>query len=166
MTHANSVINESLLTLLNELIHGPSTKAAFFLNRGDRGLLASLALLSAADASARAPGCASVAAHVDHLRYGLGLLNRWARGEDPWRDANFAASWQWASLRAALAHEAEAWGQACRERQRWDEAAMTESFASVVHLAYHLGAIRQMSRQAIGPPASADRSGETAGTNE
>jgi hypothetical protein len=162
MEDITSAIQTSLLTLLRELINGPSQRAAFVLNRGDRGLLASLDLLSAADASARAPGRASIAAHVDHLRYGLELLNRWARGEDPWHDANFAASWrrldvdgaQWAALRQALAGEASAWTAACRDRREWNEFSITEAFASAVHMAYHLGAIRQMSREASGPPAN------------
>jgi hypothetical protein len=162
MPDLTAPIRNSLTTLLSELIDGPSERAAFFLNRGDRGLLASLDLLSAERASARAPGRASIAAHVDHLRYGIGLLNRWAKGEDPWHDANFSESWrrldvdeqQWAALRAALRHEANAWRTACRERADWNEATMTESFASVVHMAYHLGAIRQIAQETKGPSAT------------
>ncbi len=98
---------------------------------------------------------------MDHLRYGLELLNRWARGEDPWHDANYAASWQrqsvdeaqWSALRAALAREVHEWIRACRERRDWNAASMTEAFASAVHMAYHLGAIRQISSEATGPPA-------------
>ena len=162
MTDITSESRASLLTLLAELINGPSARAPFVLNRGDRGLVASLDLLSAADASARAPSRASIAAHVAHLRYGLELLNRWARGEDPWHDADFAASWrrldvddeQWAALRLAFAREAGAWTTACRERREWNESSMTEAFASAVHMAYHMGAIRQMSKAASGPPAN------------
>ena len=161
MADLASDLRKSLSTLLSELIDGPSERAAFVLNRGDRGLLASLDLLSAESASARAAGRASIAAHVNHLRYGLELLNRWARGEDPWHDANFAASWQrldvdaaqWSERRAALRREADAWRAACRERGSWDESSITEAFASAVHMAYHMGAIRQMSRDVIGPPA-------------
>jgi hypothetical protein len=31
---------------------------------------------------------------------------------------------------------------------------MTEAMGSVIHLGYHLGAIRQLSREAIGPRAN------------
>jgi len=102
-----------------------------------------------------------VAAHVDHVRYGLSLLNRWARGEDPWHDADFSASWtrlsvtddEWAALRAALRREAAAWAAAIEERTSWDRDSMTEAMGSVVHLAYHLGAIRQLAARTAGPRA-------------
>ena len=53
------------------------------LNGGDTGLLRSLDHLSAAAASAPSAGGPSIAAHVEHLRYGLSLMNRWAAGENP-----------------------------------------------------------------------------------
>jgi hypothetical protein len=152
---------DSLGRLLRELFEGPAPDAAFMLNRGDPGLLASLDRLSSAAASARPNGRASVAAHVDHLRYGLSLLNRWARGEDPWADANYAASWerldvtdrQWRELRDALATEARDWRTAIDQRRVWDNTSLTEAMASAIHLAYHLGAIRQIQLDAGGPPA-------------
>jgi hypothetical protein len=154
-------IRRSLGTLLRELLDGPSENAAFVLNRSDRGLLASLDALSAEAASARPGGRSSVAAHVDHLRYGFELLNRWARGENPWADANYAASWerqqvsdeQWRKLRSALADEARMWTTGAGERRHWDDLTLTEALASAVHLAYHLGAIRQIQQTASGPPA-------------
>jgi hypothetical protein len=154
-------VSYSLVTLLRELLDGPSEKAAFVLNPGDRGLLASLDALSAEAASARPGGRSSVAAHVDHLRYGFELLNRWGRGENPWADADYAASWerqhvsdeQWRLLRSALADEARAWSAASGERSDWDAETLTGALASAVHLAYHLGAIRQIDRAASGPPA-------------
>jgi hypothetical protein len=157
-----ATVRHSLNTLLRELIEGPPGPEAFVLNPGDRGLLASLDALSATDASQRVSGRSSVAAHVDHLRYGLELLNRWTRGENPWRDADFAPSWkrevaddaQWRELRAALALESRAWLATTAQRCDWDEAGLTIALASAVHLAYHLGAIRQIQRGAIGPRES------------
>ena len=155
------LVHRSIDVLLRELLDGPSEDAAFVLNPGDRGLLASLDALSADAASARPGGRSSVAAHVDHLRYGFELLNRWARGENPWADATYSASWkrqlvndeQWRTLRAALADEARAWRKAAAERQEWDEVTLTGALASAVHLAYHVGSIRQIERAASGPPA-------------
>ena len=70
-----------LVTILNELIDGPPPEGAYVLNGGDRGLLKSLDKLSARDASTvPITGGASIAAHVDHLRYGFQLMNRWAKG--------------------------------------------------------------------------------------
>src|SRR5437867_1902987 len=66
-----------LRSLFSELVHGspdPSERT-YMLNQGDVGLLASLNRISAAAASATHGG-PSIAAHVDHLRYGLSLLVR------------------------------------------------------------------------------------------
>ena len=64
------------------------------LNPGDEGLLRSLEKLSAADASALTPTGSSIAAHVDHVRYGLSLMNRWSQGENPFESADWSASWR------------------------------------------------------------------------
>lgn len=155
-------LSQALTTLLREVLEGPSASGAFVLNRTDKGLLASLDALSADAASFRRDNQSSVAAHVDHLRYGLELLNQWARGADPWSTANYAMSWQrdlvtdeqWKTLRHALRGEAHAWITAAGRRTEWNEQAMTEVIASVVHLAYHLGAIRQIAPATRGPRAS------------
>ncbi len=157
----DQLVRTSLQSLLGEILDGPRGEAGFVLNPGDPGLLASLDRLSAADASARPGGRSSIAAHVDHLRYGLELLNRWSRGDDPWADANYAASWsrqavtdeQWRVLRDALAREARAWMAAVPQLAEPDEPALNGVLGSVVHLAYHLGAIRQIQASASGPPA-------------
>jgi hypothetical protein len=152
----------AFIHLLREVLDGPSPEAAFVLNRGDRGLLASLEALSSETASARPGGRSSVAAHVDHLRYGFHLLNRWATGEDPWHDADYAASWrrqqvdevQWRDLRTALAGEARGWAAAASQPRDWSQEDWSNALSSVVHLAYHLGAIRQIADAASGPSAA------------
>src|SRR3954463_14498524 len=110
-------VTGTLTTLLRELIDGPPAGEAYMLNAGDAGLLGSLDTLSAGEASAGVAGAASVAAHVDHLRYGLSLLNRWSKGENPFADADWSVSWtktavpetEWRELRSALRHEANRW---------------------------------------------------------
>jgi hypothetical protein len=100
---------------------------------------------------------------VDHLRYGLELMNRWAAGEDPWADADWAASWsrqrvteeEWRDLRRALASEALAWLDAVKRPRAWNAADAANALGSIVHLAYHLGAIRQVAQAAAGPRAEA-----------
>ena len=105
-----------LPTIFHELVHGsPDPKArTYVLNQGDRGLLASLDKLSAAAASATHGG-ASIAAHVDHLRYGFMLFNRWADGSPPpWPDMDWTLSWklttvsdvEWQRLRSDLRRRA------------------------------------------------------------
>src|SRR3954467_15101093 len=87
-------IGETLRTLFGELVNGAPAHSAYILNRSDAGLLRSLDKLTARDASVGTPGGASIAAHVDHLRYGLSLMNRWSAGEQPFDSANWAASWR------------------------------------------------------------------------
>src|SRR5687768_14048456 len=89
---------KTLTTLLRELVDGPPG-FAFMLNQGDAGLLRSLDKLSAEAASESVPGGATIAAHVDHVRYGLSLMNRWAGGEpDPFTGADWTASWKTTSV--------------------------------------------------------------------
>ena len=134
------------------------------LNGGDPGLLQSLDGLSAAAASSvPASGGASIAAHVDHLRYGLGLMNRWSEGEaDPWSSADWSASWrrttvndeQWAALREQLRGETRRWHKALQTPRSMSVVELNGVVSSVAHLAYHLGAIRQIDRSIQGPKAS------------
>jgi hypothetical protein len=154
------LLQKVLVTLLSEVLNGPGHEG-FFLNPGDKGLLASLDRLSAETASARPGDRSSVASHVEHLRYGLSLLNRFARGENPWSDANWAQSWthqhvtddEWKALRSELAREATAWLEAIKRPPAWDESGMASAVGSIPHLAYHLGAIRQIAQVASGPQA-------------
>src|SRR5919109_5401316 len=91
-------IAPSLKTLFVELVEGAPAVGAYMLNRRDPGLLRSLDTLDAGAASRVNGDGSSIAAHVDHLRYGLSLLNRWAGGEDPWPAADWTMSWRKTSL--------------------------------------------------------------------
>ena len=154
----------SLTAILNEFLHGaPKGGPAYALNRGDAGLLASLDKLSASRASENRDGGAPICAHVEHVRYGLSLMNRWAAGEDdPFHDAKWSEAWkrtrvsdrEWIELRVGLREEATRWLEAIRAPRDVTETQLTEMIGSVAHLAYHLGAIRQIDRALAGPPAN------------
>lgn len=155
-------VRKAILRIFDELLHGPSPEAAWVLNPNDPGILRSLDNLSAEQASSVGPsGGPSVAAHVDHLRYGLELLNRWIQGENPFADANYSASWErnvvteveWASRREALQKMAEAWRHALERPRPLSEFELLGIVSSVTHFAYHVGAIRQIARSARGPAA-------------
>ena len=156
-------LSRSLETLFREIIDGPDASAAWMLNGGDAGLLRSLAALTASAASAvPADGSASVAAHVDHVRYGLSLMNRWGAGEpDPWSTADWTASWsrsvvndqEWAALRQSLEAESRAWLEILRAPREYSDMELNGVIASIAHLAYHFGAIRQIDRSIRGPLA-------------
>lgn len=158
---ATTTADRTLAQVFSELVDGPRGRgAATVLNSGDRGLLRSLASLSAARASRSVHRGATIAAHAQHLRHGFELMNRWVRrGGDPFADASWDDAWRiravdarrWQAIRRGLGKEARRW---LRTLARRPPASATESrwmLASVAHLAYHLGAIRQIDAAARGP---------------
>lgn len=159
-----SLFNTALSSIFQELVLGSPDPGArtYVLNQGDQGLLASLDRFSAKSASASHDGGASIAAHVDHLRYGLSLLNRWGDGTSPpWPAMDWTESWRrnavsedaWRSLREELRREAARWADVLSRPRDLSEIETGWIAGSVVHLAYHLGAIRQIDRSLRGPSA-------------
>lgn len=153
MAQSDSLFQHAAARLLSEILEGTTNQDGFVLNPGDSGLLGQLETISAAEASAMPTGRSTIAAHVGHVRYGLTLLNRWAAGEEnPFASADWDDAWkrttvdetQWHDLREHLRAEATTWQEALASRSAWDEIAAAGALASIVHTAYHLGAIRQM----------------------
>ena len=158
-----TLLPQVLTGLFREVVFGPSGDMAFIVNPGDPGLVASLAALPASQASVRANGHPSVAGHVQHLRFGLSLLNRWAAGDaNAFADASFAESWShqevtedsWRALRQALEDEATQWLARLDTPRVWDATTLSGFVSSVAHTAYHMGAIRQLVRWSGGTGAS------------
>jgi hypothetical protein len=156
-------IAKTLATLFAELVEGTPPSGGYMLNAGDRGLLQSLDRLSADAASTPTRHGSSIAAHVEHVRYGLSLMNRWSAGENPFGDADWGAAWrkthlseaEWGMLRDQLRHEATRWLEALRTPREVDEEGLNGMIGSIAHLAYHVGAIRQIDQLASGPPDKA-----------
>ena len=154
MNASDAVFQRALGNILVEIFDGPPGKEACLLNPGDPGLLRQLDSIDARAASTRPmPGKTTIASHVDHVHYGLTLLNRWAAGEaNPWADADWNASWQrtavtaeqWQLLRENLRREAETWRRHAAARDAWDDITAAGALSSAAHTAYHLGAIRQI----------------------
>ena len=147
--------------LFSELVDGVAAGGtAFVLNSGDAGLLRSLDKLSAADASHSVNGGATIAAHAQHLRYGLSLMNQWAsEGGNPFANAKWDEAWKtstvdadaWNEIRAGLRDETHRWLDQLTSPRDVADVELTGMAASVAHLAYHLGAIRQIHKDARGP---------------
>jgi hypothetical protein len=154
-------VSPILTRLFGELVDGASGRTgAFVLNSGDVGLLRSLDKLSAADASRSVNEGATIAAHAQHVRYGLSLMNRWATdGGNPFADAKWDEAWKtsvvdaaaWTEIRNGLRDEARRWLDALGSARDVTDVEFTGMIASVVHLAYHVGAIRQINKAARGP---------------
>lgn len=154
-------LTSSLTTLYSELVSGASHPGgAFILNTGDVGLLRSLEKLSAADASRSSHGGATIAAHARHLAYGISLMNRFAReGGNPFADARWDEAWktstvdarEWSAIQRELAAETTEWLRHLEKPRDVMPVELTGMVASIAHLAYHLGAIRQIDKGTRGP---------------
>ncbi len=137
-------VNKAMTRLFSELVDGVTGRGGYVLNRGDIGLLKSLEKISAADASRSVNGGATIAAHAQHLRYGLSLMNQWAsEGGDPFANAKWDEAWkmaavddaQWGEIRGGLHGEAERWQQILQTPREVNQ----------------VGAIRQINKDARGP---------------
>jgi hypothetical protein len=156
-----TVSNEALVSVCSELVDGATDPGlTVVLNSGDAGLLRSLAQLSAADASQSTNNGATIAAHAQHLRFGLSLLNQWAReGGDPFASARWDEPWktsqvsdaEWAEIQSGLSEETRRWLEALRTRLPRSTQDLRWMIGSIAHLAYHLGAMRQIHRASRGP---------------
>lgn len=154
MSPTDSVFQRALSNMLVEIFDGPPGQEAYVLNPGDPGLLRQLDTIDANRAGKRPmPGRTSIAQHVDHLQFGLAMLNRWAAGEaNPWTGADWNACWQrttvtdaeWQALRQTLRDEAGKWRTVVAAREDWDNMAASAALSTAAHTAYHVGAIRQI----------------------
>jgi len=154
-------VHLALRQLFSELTDGAADRGgAYILNTGDVGLLRSLDKLSASDASQASEGGATIAAHTQHVRYGLSLMNRWAtEGGNPFADATWDEAWklsvvtepQWEEIRRGLRDESQRWLGALEAPREANARELKGMIASIAHLAYHMGAIRQIARGARGP---------------
>jgi len=151
----------ALARLFAELVDGTAADgSAFVLNSGDKGLLRSLDALPADAASRSANDGATIAAHAQHVRYGLSLMNLWAaEGGNPFANAKWDEAWNttavdeaaWAEIRNGLRDEAHRWHRTLITPRAVAQLEFTGMVASIAHLAYHLGAVRQIARDARGP---------------
>lgn len=162
-TMAVDRLRRAVLTLLDEAVQGPREGATWFTDSGPQaGVLPFLEGISPEVASTPPrPGRANLAAHIDHVRYGLELANRALRGEhDAFATADWTRSWAiqsvdaetWAQIRAGLRQEYEAVREVLASGEGWlaDDMSLTGVLAQIAHVAYHLGAIRQIARDVMG----------------
>lgn len=148
MTTTDSIFLQAVTNMLIEIFEGPPGQEAYVLNPGDPGLLRQLDAIDAETASKQPiAGKPSIAAHVDHLHFGLVAMIRWAAGEpNPWDGLDWNASWrrntldeaQWRDLRDGLRREAERWRRVVESRESWDGMSASAALSTAAHTAYHL----------------------------
>jgi hypothetical protein len=143
------------LDLLDESLTGPADPHRTWIvsNEPSSGFLGTLDQLSAEDASrAPVPGARTVAAHAQHELFALDLARHRLEGENP--AADWDASWgpgtvtepMWANLRAELRRAGTELRQTIESKQTWSDLETQGLIATLAHLTYHLGAVRQIAR--------------------
>ena len=154
MSNTDSLEIRALSTLLRETLLRADRKNAYLLNPGDPGLYDTLKPLSAITASQPpGPGRKTIAAHVNHVLYGIELANRALGGEQGvYEAADWNVAWQletvsdeqWQSLIERIEQQSNLLIRQCNQNRDWNEIMLTGAFSIAAHTAYHLGAIRQM----------------------
>ncbi|GGJ72311.1 DinB family protein [Deinococcus aquiradiocola] len=147
-----------VLDVLREAVEGgaPGQGTAFLDGTkadgsGNHGLLATLDALTAAQASEGTALGLSVAAHAAHVAYHMEVMVRWAHGErGPFDWAGSFGSGrvtarEWEALRERVrAAYAALQAQAVLPDGEPEEDAAGGLAGGVAHVAYHLGALRQL----------------------
>ena len=142
--------------LVVEAYEGPQPHGSWFTSTStDAGLFGTIAGLTAEVASRPSrPGGPSIAAHVEHLRWTLELVNATTRGA-PWQP-DWSASWSvssvdegaWQTLVSEVVREfAELRSVLESDPDVSDPMMLRGVLALAPHAAYHLGAIRVLAKQ-------------------
>jgi hypothetical protein len=140
------VLNSVLVRSLEMALEGDEREGGWY-----NGLLFALENVSAEQASwAPAEGRPMVAAHAEHVRFTLEVVNAWLRGERP--EVDWAESWKvkqvdearWEALKAGLRQQYQALLDLAQNRSAWREPGMSMMIDNIAHTAYHAGAIRQL----------------------
>jgi len=149
----DSSFQSAAVILLREAFEGVASGQNYtWFVQGKEGMLNALESVDATRASRKpSPDCASIAAHSYHILYTLRGANE-AQGrprpegswEDTWK-VQTVTDEEWNELRAVIRSEYEVFIAWFESNQDWsvDEAAIG-SLASLPHLSFHLGAIRQI----------------------
>ena len=144
-----------LLAILKETIEGPGEHGSFFIDK-NTGLLQTLETLGLNKLglgrvfASVAPDRPSIAAHVKHTSFHLHAISAWPRGDHSRRDwpssfvlpGHDAATW--AALLEELKFEYQDFQSVIREFATDSDEALGGAIGGIVHVAYHLGAIRQL----------------------
>jgi hypothetical protein len=127
-----------------------------FFREKNEGLFEILDRLTAEQASRRIPGCSSIVAHARHtLAYVDGDIVAIHGGEP---DTDWDETWsvqemndqEWTTLKSDLREKCMEWSSLINANPTWENPDwMRGTISSVAHVAYHLGAVRQLSATLI-----------------
>ena len=139
------MLSETLLENLDEALNAHDGQGWF------DGLFSTLGQLDAITASrVAAPGRSSIAAHCEHVRYVLEIVNAWVKLEKPQPDWSLAwktssvTQTEWDDLKSSIQTECETLKGFIKENKEWTPKLLNLLMSNTSHLVYHIGAIRQI----------------------
>ncbi len=144
---------KDVLYILRETFEGsPEGQPSAYLDRGV-GIFATLESVSAEDASLYR-NSTTIAAHTEHTKFYLDRMVEFINGRTG--RVNWEQSWlietvsgeEWEILRQGTRKSYEKVLRCFAEIKAWDQNKVGEAIAIIAHTAYHLGAIRQMAKDA------------------
>ena len=106
MTTTDSIFQRALSNMLTEIFDGPPARrgGAYCSTKVIPGCFASSTRSKRAQRRSGYAGKTTIAAHVDHVQFGLSIMNRWAAGEaNPWAGAT-ERLWQRTTVTAISAN--------------------------------------------------------------
>jgi hypothetical protein len=148
----NNTLMEAVKVLLKETFDGPGGNGSWYTeSKPGSGIFGTLEKLTAKEASIPVQGT-TIAAHADHTRYYLWMANSYMKGEKPKLD--WEESWKissvdentWARFKNELQNEYTTLLENIDSINSLDEQTSNGILGSIAHSAYHLGAIRQMTK--------------------
>ncbi|MEZ5425829.1 MAG: hypothetical protein R2747_06165 [Pyrinomonadaceae bacterium] len=143
---------KALEVLLMETFESaPLAEGGVYLDR-EIGMFSTLEKISATDASLSINDT-SIAAHTEHARFYLDILNKYLHSKAEF--VNWNNSWrvktvdedEWEDLKLRLAENYREVCESVEKNENWDVNLITVALGMITHSAYHLGAIRQMIKQ-------------------
>jgi hypothetical protein len=144
----------TIIQLLHECFEGrPDGQEYTWFVEGKEGIFDALETTSAEKASIKpSPNCASIAAHAYHIRYALRGANAYLGG--PPQEGDWESSWakqtatepEWDELKRDIYHQYSFFvDYFSKESVDFpDEGTVIGFTAQLPHMAFHLGAIRQI----------------------
>ena len=157
-TIAQEDFTNSFFQLLKETFEGPPPeKGSAYLDKG-AGLFLTLDQVPAEAASISAtPGAPTIAAHCAHVRFYVMALQDFMRGATD--KVDWEQSWlvqavtpaEWDDLKEQLRGAYAALTEHLQSVGAWGDDEVGDAMAILVHTAYHLGAIRQLTRTSAQP---------------
>lgn len=143
--------SQALLILFRETFEGmPTPEEQVVLDR-DAGIFTTLGVIDAQAASTEI-NSNTIAAHCEHARFYIELLDNYLNGD--FRILDFKQSWavttvsedEWDELRENISRTYRKISETFEKTQGWALDSITVAIGIIAHTAYHLGAIRQMAK--------------------